>query len=574
MLKKYHLGMNPIHRMKKLIVFGIIALFIGISVIPSSGILLDKKTVILTSRGNIFYVGGNGSGNYTKIQDAIDNATDGDTVFVYNGIYYENVGVDKKIQLIGEDRNNTIIDANKISSPVMLLVNGIKLSGFCLQNSGNNWYCDSGVRLSTFSHNAWNHKIIGNKMINNCDGLFACGSGDNVISDNIFINNRNAGMYFQSGGHNNDIYNNTIINNSAQGIFMFGCHFNKLFNNSITNNNAGIVFQECDENNVFDNYLAFMPVGIVIADVSWDNQIYNNDVENNDLGIKIRNFIGTANYNCVYHNNLINNTKSGYDECTKNKWNKYYPICGNYWDDYNGIDNDSDGIGDIPYLISGGDSQDNYPLMEPYGTLRANTCGPYFGLINIPIDLNGYICGGMPPYEWFWDLGDGNTSYIQNFEHIYDCIGKYSISLSVVDNVSNVSNHTSYIWIQEFNSPPDIPDIDGPNKGTAGRIYKYTFTTYDPEGLQVWYYIDWDDGSNTGWLGPYNSGMTITRKHVWTDQGTYTIRCKAMDPYDDESSYGELTVKMPRDKSISNSFLLRFLERYPLIQYLLKRFGL
>ena len=60
--------------------------------------------------GNTLYVGGSGPNNYTSIQDAIDNASDGDTIYVYSGIYYENVVINKRINLIGEDRNGTIID--------------------------------------------------------------------------------------------------------------------------------------------------------------------------------------------------------------------------------------------------------------------------------------------------------------------------------------------------------------------------------------------------------------------------------------------------------------------------------
>ena len=69
-----------------------------------------KYDFVLTPLGKTLYVGGSGAGNYTTIQSAIDDANSGDTVFVYSGIYFENVIVNKTISLTGEDRNSTIID--------------------------------------------------------------------------------------------------------------------------------------------------------------------------------------------------------------------------------------------------------------------------------------------------------------------------------------------------------------------------------------------------------------------------------------------------------------------------------
>ena len=68
-------------------VFVIIILFLGISIYPSSAIDSVKESIIPLRSGNTLYVGGTGPGNYTSIQNAVDNASDGDTVFVYDGTY-------------------------------------------------------------------------------------------------------------------------------------------------------------------------------------------------------------------------------------------------------------------------------------------------------------------------------------------------------------------------------------------------------------------------------------------------------------------------------------------------------
>jgi len=94
-----------------LIVFGITILFLGMSIDTFSAVDNHMKSTMTVSSGNILYVGGNGTGNYTRIQDAIDNASDGDTVLVYNGTYdEEHIGItNKSINLVGENKNTTVI---------------------------------------------------------------------------------------------------------------------------------------------------------------------------------------------------------------------------------------------------------------------------------------------------------------------------------------------------------------------------------------------------------------------------------------------------------------------------------
>ena len=101
--------------MKRLLTIGIILLFIVMNLFTSTGFNVREKSYILPLNGKTLYVGGSGPGNYTKIQEAIDDASDGDTVYVYDDSspYYENLNVSKSIYLIGEDKNTTIIGGNR-----------------------------------------------------------------------------------------------------------------------------------------------------------------------------------------------------------------------------------------------------------------------------------------------------------------------------------------------------------------------------------------------------------------------------------------------------------------------------
>jgi len=115
--------------LSKAFVFAIIVLFIGAGFVSS--ISSDEPIFGIT-----LYVGGSGTGNYTTIQSAIDNANSGDTVYVYNGIYYENVVVDKTINLTGEDRNTTIIDGGGSVDVVYVNADDVNVQGFKILNSG------------------------------------------------------------------------------------------------------------------------------------------------------------------------------------------------------------------------------------------------------------------------------------------------------------------------------------------------------------------------------------------------------------------------------------------------------
>ena len=100
------------------------------------------------------------------------------------------------------------------------------------------------------------------------------------------------------------------------------------------------------------------------------------------------------------------------------------------------------------------------------------------------------------------------------------------------------------------NNSPQTPSITGPNHGTQGTDYPYTFVSTDPDENDIYYYVDWGDGSNSGWIGPCASGDDITRTHQWAEVGSYTIRAKVRDYFDKESDCATLEVTMPKSKII------------------------
>ena len=89
---------------KKILAILIWIIFFGPSIV--SGLNNQIKEIKKDDRGNTYYVGGSGSGNYSKIQDAINNASDGDTIFVYNGTYNEHIRINKQLFLKGIEKEN------------------------------------------------------------------------------------------------------------------------------------------------------------------------------------------------------------------------------------------------------------------------------------------------------------------------------------------------------------------------------------------------------------------------------------------------------------------------------------
>jgi agmatine/peptidylarginine deiminase len=133
--------------------------------------------------------------------------------------------------------------------------------------------------------------------------------------------------------------------------------------------------------------------------------------------------------------------------------------------------------------------------------------------------------------------------------------------------IGEADPHTFYV----YNVPPKKPNIIGENDGKVETEYEYTFTSTDPEGDEVSYYIDWGDGNITNWTDFQTANTPYIESHTWSKQGQFTVTAKSKDTLGAESNWATLNVNMPKTKQIYSP-LLRFLENHPHLFPILRLF--
>jgi parallel beta-helix repeat protein len=276
--------------------------------------------------------------DYGTIQEAINAASPGDTIYVYKNIsypYVENVVVNKSVTLIGENVDSTIIDGNGKGTVIYINASYVNIHGFTIRNTGTNPYNAAGILVD----HSTGSNISNNKISNTNDGISL------YYSSNILISS------------------NTVSTYSNNGIALYSSNNNVIECNILSSNRYGVYLYFSGNNLVSDNILYSNYYGLRLSS-SNKNIISGNDVSANltvDVGIYC--VLGSAN-NTFYHNNL-NNTKNVESDAV-NVWD--YESEGNYWTDYEGQDLDGDGIGDAPYNVNS--SKDNYPLMGPFSDFK------------------------------------------------------------------------------------------------------------------------------------------------------------------------------------------------------------
>ncbi|HWR64374.1 MAG TPA: PQQ-binding-like beta-propeller repeat protein [Candidatus Thermoplasmatota archaeon] len=181
-------------------------------------------------------------------------------------------------------------------------------------------------------------------------------------------------------------------------------------------------------------------------------------------------------------------------------------------------------------------------IVYAFGEIQylADANGPYYGFVNSSVQFTGSVYGGEPGFSWYWDLGDGMTSTLQNPTHTYSSLGEFVVTLTVTDSLGHISTDETFVFIDVPNVPPEIPIISGPTTGKPAESYEFDFTSSDQNGDKIMYYIDWGDNTTTEWIGPFLSGVIVHQEHTWSTRGSYNIKAKVKDWHGAESSWSEL----------------------------------
>lgn len=184
--------------------------------------------------------------------------------------------------------------------------------------------------------------------------------------------------------------------------------------------------------------------------------------------------------------------------------------------------------------------------------------------------------GDKVKYGWDWD-GDGTVDEWSGLmtsgttdtrSNSWSVPGTYNIKVIAEDEHGAQSSFSiARTIVISSNQAPNKPSISGPSSGRVGSSYTYTASTTDDDGDQIYYWFEWGDGTNTGWIGSFNSGQSASESHIWSAQGTFSIKVKTKDSNDAESVWSDpLPVSMPKNKSMA--YFLEFISQFPRLSQL------
>ncbi|MGE5458734.1 MAG: nitrous oxide reductase family maturation protein NosD, partial [Methanococcaceae archaeon] len=269
-----------------------------------------------------FYV--SNIGNNTSIQSAVDNAQNGDTIFVNPGVYQENIRVNKEVKITassGQNQNNHtyVISTTPGANVFSVSASNVTIEGFYI--FGNSPEIQ-GTQTGIYLDGTQNCSLISNSLVFNNMGISLNNARGNHLESNL-ISLGNQGITLVNSGENR-LLNNLVLTNINGGIFLNSSANNTLNGNSADSGSMGIFFGSAQGNILTNNLISKNEFGIY-GQNSQNNTITANSLYLNGVGAY---FTGSVN-NSVYQNEFFN-LYNAQEEQGNNTWNM---TAGNFWHD-------------------------------------------------------------------------------------------------------------------------------------------------------------------------------------------------------------------------------------------------
>ena len=237
-------------RMKKIIFRTMFSLFLitilGLN-FKSSQVEADSKIICVDDNNISGPWDGTPGYPYQNITSGLSHASDGDTILVYNGTYYERLLINNAISLIGQNKDHTAIDGNRTGTVIEVTTDNVSIKGFTIKNCGLFHYTLCGIHLQGIKNANISHNII----TTNYKGIYLTDSINNIIANNNVSENLEAIYMVDS---NNSIFAGNQLANNEFAMILTNANNNTIFHNNFVNNTQS-VSNSVDSTNYWDNDL-------------------------------------------------------------------------------------------------------------------------------------------------------------------------------------------------------------------------------------------------------------------------------------------------------------------------------
>lgn len=249
------------------------------------------------SPGPTLYVDAMGSGNYTTIQDAVNNSMSGNTIIVYPGTYNESVDITvENLSILSHSGNpeDTIVRHMGSGHNLYINANNVTISGFNITGINS-----TGVYTSEVSGvNITNNKLSGLGCGVQIESSSNCTLVNNTVNDSAQY-----GFYLQSSS-NCTLANNTVSNTSSYGTYLLAADYCNLTNNTVSDTGSeGVLFSNSNYCTMASNIITNISGKGIYATFSSSCNFTGNTVSNIDYeGIAL-----LYSNNCILTGNVFSN---------------------------------------------------------------------------------------------------------------------------------------------------------------------------------------------------------------------------------------------------------------------------